>query len=408
MDSAIALDIHNQIKNFIFPAHWTALEGPTLGDYSGNWDTNGASGFKVVGELIAQAKSYNPPRGVGFYLNLNGNGDGNQSGQTSFPTWICPSYLNSSTYYSSGQPGTGGCVYNTTGSINYVQVRYWNANVASRIVALVKAYYDKFGPDTPTGGIYMWDAFSEMSVPTSSGITWNELYTTMQNVYLPGPTGGLRGAAPRWYMTMRPTFINGPSNNYQLLFNLMKASYISPSDEDTMNKVAVPGAVLTDAQQNHHEAWCSQAFRGLPAFTGNANQTWPDHATLGDWDYCGNVESAETGPPSQNGTDPVPPANQGSGYLYASSRYPGIFNGINSCNMSHVIIYLDAGMGPNVNRGTRSTSSSAPANPAGGPAAGSNATRPCLEDVITGNTSYSGITGPLTVAKTSYPQGYPK
>ncbi len=74
---------------------------------------------------------------------------------------------------------------------------------------------------------------------------------------------------------------------------------------------------------------------------------------------------------------------------------------------SHVDVYTEGFGGcPNCNR--RVGASGVPVNPPGGPAPGSNATRPNLIDAITGNTSFTGVlANGWSVNWTTYPFGYP-
>jgi len=407
MDQVIAQDINNKFEGFCFPFYWTALENPNgpatspaSARYDGSWDASGNSGFAIVQALINKAKSYSPPRSIMLTLNCAGNGVSNDT-NPAFPSFFAPSYLNSSTY--AGGAEWGGSISGYPG----VQIKYWNNNVQARIVDMVSAYYAHFGPDTATSGIYLFDPFNEISAPTLGTFSNEELITSMTNTLLPGPASGLRGAAPRWMFWIRPTFLKGNTANsqYQPLFNLMQTSYIACGEEDSCQHDLVPGATLTTAQQNVHQSWGTQAYRGISTFNGGGNLGWPNHVALGDWTFICNVENAEMGWTSNSVA--VPPAVQGSGYFQDSPQYPGVMTGVKQLLASHVVWFIDSDTaGPNCNRGPAFTSGSAPANPVGGPAPGSTATRPDNVDVITGNTSYAGVTG-MPIPNTTKPPSWP-
>ncbi len=407
MDSHISLDINNKIVGFCFPIFWSQMENPNgpatspaSARYDGSWDGSGNSGFALIQALITKAKSYNPPRSIMITLNCAGNGVSNNT-NPAFPSGFAPSYLNSSTY-------AGGCEWG--GSISGypgVQIKYWNNNVQARIVDMVSAYYNHFGKDTATGGIYLFDPFNEISAPTLGTFSNEELITSMTNTLLPGPNGGLRGAAPEWMFWIRPTFLKGNTANaqYQPLFNLMQNSYIACGEEDTCQHDLIAGATLTSAQQNVHQSWGTSAYRGNSTFNGGSNQGWPNHVALNDWTFICNVENAELG--ASGNTVAVPPAIQGSGYPQASNSFPGIMNGAIQVGASHIVWFTDSDTaGPNVNRGPATTSASAPANPTGGPNPGSSATRPNLVDLLTGNTSFTGVTG-MPIPNTTKPPSWP-
>jgi hypothetical protein len=146
ISSAVAADINNQLVGFCVPAQWANLEGPTAGVYDGSWAGSNAanSGFAGVQQLINLLKSFTPKRYLMMSLNQTGNGAGANT-NTAFPSGFAPSYLNSSTY-------DGGCEWGgRTGYSGYpnTNTTLWNVNTALRVAAMVKAYYDHFGPYDP-------------------------------------------------------------------------------------------------------------------------------------------------------------------------------------------------------------------------------------------------------------------
>ena len=387
MDKVVAWDVNKQVKGFIFPMYMADLEGPTAGNYSGDWGTD--KGFNLIRGLITHAKSYNPPRDVGFYLNLTGNGYGSNT-NSAFPSFFVPAYLNSSTY--GGGAEWGGRISGYTGLV----ATFWNVNFAARITELVKALYKQFGPDTPSGGIYLIDLFSEISIGSQSAASNEQFYATLQQM-LPA----VRAAAPQLMMSIRLTYgMPGSRSVLPQIATLMQQNFICMGGEDNTNNIYNASAALTQAQQNANFDWGAQIYKGVYAGTS------VDHAAVGDWAYIANMENSEYGRINQP-LGAVPPAGKGSGYLYDNPQYPGIMTGVNNMKASHVIWHVDQGQfGPNINNTTYY--STAPPNPTPGPAAGQVVARPHLGDVISGNTAYSGIAGPLAIPAIAYPNGWPR
>ena len=412
MDNCIALDVNNVIGGFMFPFFWADLEGPTAGDYTGNWDSSGNAGDQIVAALIQHAKSYNPPRSIGIAVNGNGNGQAVHIGNTFvFPSYFAPAYLNNTAYgggggtvgveYSSPNPTTPGA---TVTAVPIVAT--WHASVAARAVALMDHYYQKFGPDTPTGGIAWWDPFQEMSYSVTTTYSNEEFLTTCQNVLIPGPNSGMRAAAPRWMQYWRVTFLKGNTANqsYGPLYDLMQKSYITPADEDTCNKTA---------GTNPRESWGSQFARGITTFNGGTqNPNAKDYRPL--LGYMGNCEDAELCFTANGGTR----IGQGSGYLHdtvhptSTTTDHGIMQGVNLMNMAGMMWYADAPtIGYNINRGPNTSinpSLPPPTNPPGGPNAGSTAKLPGLISCITNDPAYASLNMiPMPIPNAPKPAGFP-
>lgn len=376
IDAAHALDVNNKCAAMCLQAQWGDLEIGTapanINDtspsrYDGHWDSSGERGFAKLHKIVNKLKSLSPPSKFFLLLNMTGNGlSGTFNG---FDASFAPAYLNSSTY--SGGEWTAA---NTSPPLSGVRVIIQDANVQRRMVALVSALYTEFGPDTATGGIFAIDLCNEITA--SSGTLNNETFVpNCANILFPG----VRAAAPKLLMTLRPTFLNGNSaqNQYQPLFQAMIANKIACANEDLSNNIT---------GTNHHMSWVDQAYLGM--FNGAAQPGWPNHAALKDWYYIGNVEMAELSK-SDSGTIAVPPANVGSGYIYSTPTAGGIMDGVKNMNANGVIWLVRAFGGPNVNRGT--FFSGAPANPTPGPGAGLVAAHPNIMDTLSDNTSYAGV-----------------
>jgi len=383
LDSIIALDINNQIKGICISPTMAQLEGPTLGQYD-NFGTE--NGFTKIRNIINLLKSYSPPRDLTILLNGGGNGYSSQS-TTNFLSSFCPSYMNDPAY------GGGETHLASNGTpLDRPYLVIWNQNVTNRVIALFAAYYAEFGPDTNTGGIYRWDPYQEISVNAGAkGYSPSALLAVW-----PSLMAGLRQAAPKTVITVKPTYINpNDGSSYPAMMSAAKANFISWGTEDCAD---------------------SRSDWGQKAYLGQWASTPVNHTTVNgggtDWDYQCNIDPAELWLNS-NGAAAIPPATYGSGLYYdkSGSGHPGIWTRINVMKSSHVDIYVDAFGGPPVNRRGYSGS---PANPTPGPGAGSTASRPNIIDVLTGNTFYSGVesnSGPgsgCSMAVTAYPPGYPQ
>lgn len=362
---------------------WAQVEGPTLGDYS--------AGDAAISAVISLLKSYPIPRDLTLGVNGGGNGYSPIS-STAFQSSFCPSYMNAGTKGSPTDQYGGGEVHLQSDGVTPLDRPYiviWNFNVVARQGALFTHWWNTFGPDTSTGGIYRIDPYNEISV----------------NANAPGySTASITNVFPTWMSTIRgtnkfliyvkPTFIN-PNNGASYgstIIPAMFSNHISVGCEDT--------APLHD--------WAMKAYLGLWASTPI------DHTTVNggnpDWDFHCNVDPAELWKTS-NGAAAIPPATYGSGLYYdGGSGNPGIMTTVNQMKASHVDWYIDAFGGPNVVR--RVFSNTAPPNPAasfGGPGAGLGVVaHPNIIDVLTNKTQYSGVTTTgLQIPWTFYPSSYP-
>lgn len=371
LDSVIALDVNNQIKGICISPTWAQLEGPTLGQYDNFGSENG---FTKIGALINLLKSYSPPRDLTIEVNGGGNG---YSPPTSAPSNFCPTYMQNSTY-------GGGMTWQ---GLDRPYICIWNQNVANRLIALFAAYYTQFGPDTPTGGIYRWDPYQEFSINAGAA----GYSTSALSAVWPSLMAGLRSAAPKSVIFVKPTYVNpNDGSAFPALLQAAQDNFISWGTED-----------CADTRSD----W------GQKAYLGQWASTPVDHTTANggnpDWDYHCNVDPAELWLNS-NGSAAIPPATYGSGLIYdGAPTHPGIWTRVKTMKATHVDIYVDAFGGPNVNR--RTYSSSAPANPTPGPGAGLVAAHPNIIDVLTGNTAYSGVIADgCAMPWTDYPTGWPQ
>lgn len=376
-----AQDVNNRIRGLIISPTWANLEGATQGDYS--------AGFAAIGPIISYVKSFNPPCDLTIRINGGGNGFSPNS-NPAFLSSFCPAYMNTGTKGSSTSGFGGGEVHiasDGTTALDRPYIVIWNTNVVNRLIALFAAYYAQFGPDTPTGGIYRWDPYQEFSISASAPGFNNP--SSLNPIWSP-LCSGLRAAAPRSLIMLKCSFLNPNTGaSYPALQTAMQSNFISAACED--------GAPLHD--------WQMRAYLGMWASTP-VNHTTANGGNP-DWDYHANIDPAELfqATNSANYNNPVPPATFGSGLLYANGS-TGIQDFINQMKASHVDVYSEPFGGPNCNR--RVASGSAPPNPAGGPAPGSTASRPNLIDVLTGNTSFTGVQlNGIVPAWTAYPAGYP-
>ena len=206
---------------------------------------------------------------------------------------------------------------------------------------------------------------------------------------------GLRKAAPGWMIFIKPTFINPNTGaSYPTILTEAFNNHISMGEEDT-------GSSMT-----------SQTNWGAKAYLGQWASTPVDHTVANggnpDWDFHCNLDPSELFQDrATNINNPVPPAQVGSGMWYDNApTLPGIWTRVKGLKASHIDVYTESNGGPNVNR--RTFSSSAPANPAGGPGAGLVVAHPNIIDVLTGNTAYSGIVANgLLMPWTQKPPSYP-
>lgn len=371
-------DINNQISGICISPTFAQCEGPALGQYT--------TGDAAIAQIIALLKSYTPPRDLTLRINGGGNGYSSIS-STAFQSSFCPAYMNAGAKGSPTDQYGGGEVHLQSDGVTPLDRPYiviWNQNVVNREIALVQHWYQTFGPDTPTGGIYRIDPYHEISVNANApGYSVSSISATF-----PSWMAGLRAAAPRMLIMVKPTFIN-PNNGAtygSTIVPAMLSNHISMSCEDC--------APLHD--------W------GMKAFLGMWASTPVNHATAGDWDYHCNIDPAELWKTS-NGTAAIPPATYGSGLFYdGAPANPGIMTTVNQLNASHVDWYIDGFGGPNVVRRTPGDPKTTPANPTPGPGAGLTSARPNIIDVLTANMAYPGmISSGLAIPGTTYPSSYP-
>jgi len=370
-------DINNQIKGICLPPTWAQVEGPALGQYS--------TGDALIAQVISLLKSYNPPRDLTLKINGGGNGYSSIS-STAFQSSFCPTYMNAGAKGSPTDQYGGGEVHLASDGVTPLDRPYiviWNQNVVNRQIALVQHWYQTFGPDTPTGGIYRIYPYHEISVNGSApGYSVSSI-----SAIFPSWMAGLRAAAPNTLIMVKPTFIN-------------------PNDGATYGSTIVPAMF-----NNHISMSCEDCAPlhdwGMKAFLGMWASTPVNHAALEDWDYHCNVDPAELWKTS-NSTAATPPATYGSGLFYDVPGHPGIMTTVNQLNASHVDWYIDGFGGPNNVRSVAGDPKTTPANPTPGPGAGLTSARPNIRDVLTTNMAYPGmISNGLAIPGTTYPSSYP-
>ena len=374
LNPIIAADKNFAIKGICVSPTLAQLLGPAKGQYDGNG--NSENGFPKVQGLINLVKSYNPPRDLTIEVNCMGNGYQAQT-TNNYLSSFAPAYMNTSTY------DFGEAHKLNDGTAETPRLKIWNMNVALDLIQCIKDYMLHFGKDTPTGGIYRWEPFQEISIiEGQGGYSPSALLSTW-----PTLMQGIRAACPNTLVFCKPTFIN-PNNgaSYPALVSAMFNNNISMGQEDT-----TPSSL----------DWGGKAYLGQ----------WPGVMTtdytknLGGnpgWDFHCNIDPAElfhdrTGANTTGAT-------AGTGLLY------DVWQRVISMKASHVDIYATAYLGPNNIRSV--WSSSAPANPPNSPGAGLSGTaakHPLLQDVLTGNTDYPGVLAQgCAIPWIAYPATYPK
>jgi hypothetical protein len=375
-------DPNGNIKGVVIHFNWSDLEGPTLGQYDG---FGAEKGFTKIHALLALLKGYPIPRDLTIIINSSGNGYQPQT-STNFLPNFCPAYMSTA---NAGSFYGGGEVHQFNGTAETPRIIYWNMNVALRLIQLVKALFNEFGPDTNTGGVYRLDAFAEISnIEGMGGYSASALLSTWSTMM-----AGFRSNAPRWLLFMKPTFIN-PNNggSYPALLQAMFDNHISMSQEDT-----------SDA----HIDWGAQAYLGGWPGVYTTNHTTANNGNP-DWDFHCNVDPSELFHDRPSSAINNPGALSGTGRIYdMSPSYPGIWTRVNQLKASHVDVYADGYGGWNVNR--RTYNASAPPNPTPGPGAGLVAAHPNIIDVLAANTSYAGVVANgCAMPWVQYPFNYPQ
>lgn len=386
MDAIDPLNIHGRIGGVTISPTMAQLEGATLGDYASKWD--------AIGAIITMLKTRYLPRTYHLTIAINGGGNGYSTSSTQNPAFLsgfCPAYMNTGNKGSPTSGYGGGEVHQASDGtpLDRPYLVVWNPNVCARIVALIQAYMNHFGPDTSTGGIYRWDMYQEISVSTSApGFSQGALLATW-----PAWMSGARAAAPNTLIMMKPTFVPGSNGSgYDTIVNAMFQNHISMGTED-----------CTPARVD----W------GQHAYFGDWTTTPIDHRIANggnpDWDLHQNVDGAEFFWDRDSTKWNTPGATLGTGRIYdqTAQGFQGIWTQVNVSKASHVDVYVDNSGGPNISR--RVFSSAAPANYTPGPGAGLIASHPNLIDVLAANTSYAGVLDQgCALPWTQYPSSYPQ
>jgi hypothetical protein len=390
MDAIDPLNINGTITGVSVSPTMAQLEGATKGDYS--------TGFTNIGNIINMLKTRYLPRTYNLTILINGGGNGYSSSSTQNPAFLsgfCPAYMNTGTKGASGagDPNNygGGEVHQATDGtpLDRPYLVIWNFNVCARIAALIGAYMTRFGPDTPTGGIYRWDMYQEISVNASApGFSQSSLLAPWA-----GWMAAARAAAPNTLIMMKPTFLPGSNGSgYDTVINAMFQNHISLGTED-----CTPARVDW-GQKAYFGQWTSTPIDHRIANGGNP-----------DWDLHQNVDGAELFWDRDSTKWNTPGATLGTGRIYdqTAQGFQGVWTQVNVSKASHVDVYVDNSGGPNVSR--RVFSSAAPANYTPGPGAGLVAAHPNLIDVLGANTSYAGVLAQgCAMAYPFYPSSYPQ
>jgi hypothetical protein len=266
---------------------WSKFENPTVpGDYSGNWDASGDSGFKYVDKMLAACAAMSPPRHWMMHLTTYGFAGSNLS--TSFPSSYLPSYLSSSTY----GPNTastngifGGAWINcyNSGITVAMHVRWWTTPVMNRLIALLQAYGARYDAHPL---FEMCSVVNESTVATQSGYSDAQSIPQYQAMF---PAG--RASFPT---TQLRFWLNYIGNQYvKTLIDLAVANFWAIGGPDCVNETGV----------NPRPFATNKAYRGINPNTGLQDSSYTNYVGKGVW--VSEFEPDEEGPRSAKaGTNP--------------------------------------------------------------------------------------------------------
>ncbi len=284
------------------------FESPTTpGDYSGNWDASGDSGFKYVDKMLAACAAMSPPRHWMMHSTTYGFYGINQS--TSFPSGFLPAYLSSSTY----GPNTastngifGGAWINCYNSGITVRnlARWWTAPVMDRLIAMLQAYGARYNSHPL---FEMCSVVNESAVASQSG--YND------------------AAGMTQYLRMLPAGRAAmPAIQLRLWLNYLGAQYVKPLvDAALANFWAIGGPDCVNETGIKPRPFApNRAYRGINPSTNLPDSSYTNY--VGKGVFVSEFEPDEMGPRSggagastfgsSNWTDYVAQAvQQGSQYI---------------------------------------------------------------------------------------------
>lgn len=275
------------VTGFQDVAFWPKYENPnTPGDYSGNWDSSGDSGFKYVDKMLAACAAMSPPRH--WMMHLSTYGFAGSGLPTSFPSSYMPSYLSNSAYglnTASTNGIFGGAWINcyNSGITVACHVRWWVQAVMDRLIALLQAYGARYDAHP---------LFEMCSVINESAVAIQSGYSDAAGVpqYL------------RMFPAGRTAF---PTTQLRFWLNYLGASYIKTViDAAVANFWAIGGPdCVNETGANPRPFATNKAYRGINPNTGLADLTYTNYVGKGVW--VSEFEPDEQGPRSAKaGTNP--------------------------------------------------------------------------------------------------------
>lgn len=292
------------IRGFQDIIFWSQLENPNVqGDYSGNWDASGNSGFKYFDSMLALCKSLRPSDPMSMMWNISPYGfQGSNLSATKWPTSFVPLYLQGSTYGpNQGNPAAvessgkwGGIWINTTtqttlnGGRTAYYYTWWEQNVMTALLALMNAYAQRYdnavvslrAPNSDRLEMMSW--LSESVTALYTGYSDAKALTQYGRYFPQGramwPTTQLR----YWGANLQS------APNALIAMRLAIASQWAIGGPDCTNETPIkPG----DLFRGYHT---DKYYRGIDAVTGVADPTLTNYVGKGAW--VSEFEPDEQGP----------------------------------------------------------------------------------------------------------------
>lgn len=321
-----SLGTNSHLTGFQYFATWASLENPNVpGDYSGSWDSTGASGFVAVDAMVAACAKY------GKHLMLAVSSSAYGSGDSEFPVGLVPKYLESSTYgATSGTLATGlregGAWYTTETGLagDYVATAvWWDAPVMARMIALSQAFAARYD-DNPT--FEMFSGLGESAVPAQAG--YSDVAALSQ---LTGASGYFSVTRKAWPNTMLRWAGNytGNTSNVESFVTAAVGSHFSIGGPDCTNETGA----------HPRGFWVDEVYRGLTLGLDAGASGYTDYVGKSGW--ISEVQYPDLGP---NPPAETLPAQLGSGLL------PDILAHANLQGATHMIWWIENYTGPSANR----------------------------------------------------------
>ena len=285
MDQLVAL-LGTTLVGFIVFPHWGNLEGPTQGDFTGDWSTdtvNFPKGYQLIDGLLAKCASYNPQRKLQIHVYTYG-GAVTPGGQTTFPSpGFLPNYLSNTSIYGADTHTTNGqwagAWISSVASQNIsvaAYPRYWDQShpILGALLNMSNGYANGNGTHPGYNNHPLVDCFSPLdesaiaSTLTGYPGSTNEL-AMFQALFL-GPTGYFATLRAQW-QTKRVQWWGNYLTNYTNFLPMLQACMqykISVGSPDIF------GTKLTA---------CQNGYLGLDPTTGVVNPSYQNLKGVGDY-----------------------------------------------------------------------------------------------------------------------------